>query len=163
MLCVGVLAIILGMTMTTIIGLWYLLTDVVYVILFPQLVCALYVPASNTYGSVSGYVIGGLLRFLAGEPLIGLPALIKYPMYHYDYQGFPFRTLTMLLSLLTIFIVSYATKYLFGSGKLPKSLDIFRCFNARNETIALQEQPEKDFPVAREDKSKTEKSALLDY
>ena len=34
------------------------LTDLVYVVLFPQLTCVVYVKWCNTYGSFAGYVIG---------------------------------------------------------------------------------------------------------
>lgn len=37
------------------IGLRYLCADLVYVILFPQLLCVVYLERSNTYGCLLGY------------------------------------------------------------------------------------------------------------
>lgn len=36
----------------------YLCADLVYVILFPQLICVVYMKDSNTYGSLAGYGVG---------------------------------------------------------------------------------------------------------
>jgi high affinity choline transporter 7 len=142
---VGVLAMIMGITIETIYGLWYLCADLVYVILFPQLVSVVYLKGTNTYGSLTGYCVGMLFRFLGGEPLIHLPAAIKYPNYNYeeDTQRFPFRTLTMLMSFFCILVVSYPLKYLFESGKLKKEWDVFQCIvNIPDEIIALREPSE---------------------
>ena len=142
---VGILAMIMGITIKTIYGLWYLCADLVYVILFPQLVSVVYLKGTNTYGSLAGYCVGMVFRFLGGEPLIYLPAAIKYPLYDYDndVQRFPFRTLTMVLSFSCIIAVSYPLKWLFESGKLPKHFDIFQCIvNIPDEIIALREPSE---------------------
>ena len=58
---VGILATIMGITITTIYGLWYLCADLVYVILFPQLVSVIYIGYTNTYGSLAGYLVGKFL------------------------------------------------------------------------------------------------------
>ena len=60
---VGVLAMIMGIEITTIYGLWYLCADLVYVILFPQLVSVVHLKHTNTYGSLAGYIVGMLFRF----------------------------------------------------------------------------------------------------
>lgn len=86
---------------------------------------------SNTYGSVSGYFLGLLLRVIGGEKLIGLPPLVKYPYYSDVYgQMFPFRTLSMVCSFLTIILVSYSTKYLFENGYVSKNKDFMHCFES---------------------------------
>ena len=59
---VGILATIMGITITTIYGLWYLCADLVYVILFPQLVSVIYIGYTNTYGSLAGYLVGKFLH-----------------------------------------------------------------------------------------------------
>ena len=64
---VGILATIMGITITTIYGLWYLCADLVYVILFPQLVSVIYIGYTNTYGSLAGYLIGELGQGLFGQ------------------------------------------------------------------------------------------------
>ena len=139
---VGALATVMGITITTIYGLWYLCADLVFVILFPQLVSVVYLRDTNTYGSLSGYLGGLLFRLLGGEPLIGLPSVIKYPGYNYvlDIQTFPFKTVCMLFSFSLILIASYTSKYIFENGHLPKNYDIFMCVvNIPDEVIALKE------------------------
>ncbi|MCP9266061.1 High-affinity choline transporter 1 [Dirofilaria immitis] len=59
---VGFSATLMALTINSIYGLWYLCADLVYVILFPQLVCVVYFKHSNTYGSVIGYVGGKTVR-----------------------------------------------------------------------------------------------------
>jgi len=48
------------------------------------------------------------MRLGAGEPMIGMPHLFKYPMYdeELEMQMFPFRTLTVLMSIAATVIVS---------------------------------------------------------
>ena len=142
---VGALATVMGITITTIYGLWFLCADLVYVILFPQLVSVLYLKHSNTYGSLAGYLMGLFFRLLGGEPLVHLPATIIYPWYDEanKLQMFPYKTLTMLISFSTIVVCSYVTKYIFEEGHLPKNWDIFRCVvNIPEEVIALREPAE---------------------
>jgi high affinity choline transporter 7 len=82
----------------------------------------------NTYGSLAAYIVGAFFRLAGGEKMLKLPALIHYPYYDYDRaeQRFPFRTLSMLLSLSTLLFVSWLTRYLFEKGKLPQNYDVFR-------------------------------------
>ena len=51
---VGLLATLMALTIHSIYGLWYLCADLVYVILFPQLLCVVYMEKANTYGCLSG-------------------------------------------------------------------------------------------------------------
>ena len=88
-------------------------SDLVYVVLFPQLLIVVHFKEwCNTYGSLSAYVLGMFIRLAGGENLIGMPALIHYPMYSYDeatgvgMQLFPFRTVAMVLSMITLLLVS---------------------------------------------------------
>lgn len=83
----------------------------------------------NTYGSLSAYIVAFVVRLSGGEPLIGLPAFIKFPGYdeEQERQLFPFRTMAMLLSLITLIGVSAYTKYAFESGRLAPEYDYFRC------------------------------------
>ncbi|XP_014679848.1 PREDICTED: high-affinity choline transporter 1-like, partial [Priapulus caudatus] len=126
---VGVLAMALGLAVESIYGLWFLCSDLVYVILFPQLLSSLYVPWANTYGSVVAYIVGCILRFVGGEPLIGLPPAVHYPYYNEaDGQLFPFRTLAMLASLTGVVAVSALPHYLFTCRKVALKWDVFRCY-----------------------------------
>lgn len=118
-------------------GLWYLSSDLVYIIIFPQLLCVLFVKWTNTYGAIAGYVFGLLLRITGGEPYLRLQPLIFYPGWYKDKetglynQRFPFKTLSMLTSFLTNIGVSYLTKYLFESGTLQPKLDFLDAVVAR--------------------------------
>ena len=62
----GAAATVVGIVVNTIYGLFHLCGDLVYVVLFPQLLCVVYVPFSNTYGSLVGYTLGLLLRLSGG-------------------------------------------------------------------------------------------------
>ncbi len=131
----------MAITVNSIYGLWYLCSDLVYVILFPQLLCVIHVDFTNTYGSDACYILGWVFRLTGGEPLLSLPAAIKYPNWYVDdgqtYQLFPFKTMSMLISLLTIIIVSLLTKYLFESGTLSKHADIFKVNeDGENDVVA---------------------------
>lgn len=52
-LLVGIMATAMALTVKSVYGLWYLSSDLVYVILFPQLVSVVYLKKTvNTYGSL---------------------------------------------------------------------------------------------------------------
>ena len=126
---VGVVSTVLALNVKSIYVLFHLCSDLVYAILFPQLFCVVYIDASNTYGSIAGYIIGLFLRLSGGEPLIGFDALIKYPFYDEEYgQLFPFRTFSMICSFITIVAVSYATRYLVLNKVIPVEYDFLNCF-----------------------------------
>uniref|UniRef100_A0A0N4ZCS3 High-affinity choline transporter 1-like n=1 Tax=Parastrongyloides trichosuri TaxID=131310 RepID=A0A0N4ZCS3_PARTI len=153
---VGILATIMALTIQTIYGLWYLCADLVYVILFPQLLCVVYFERSNTYGCLCGYIVGLVIRLAGGEPLVHLPAFVYFPMYDESsgMQYFPFRTMAMLASLSTCIGVSLYSRHLFTSGKLSPEMDFLNCvvnipaerirlptdtsFNVSCETLAMQ-------------------------
>ncbi|KAK0058927.1 high-affinity choline transporter 1, partial [Biomphalaria pfeifferi] len=137
---VTALALAMALCVKSIYVLWYLCADLVYVILFPQLLCVIYIKKSNTYGSLAGYILGLFIRIAGGEMAIGLPALFKFPLYDEKtgMQGFPYKTLAMLVTLLTLVVVSYLTAYLFETGKLPRRFDIFMCIvNIPDEQMVL--------------------------
>lgn len=89
-------------------------SDLVYVILFPQLLMVVHFKNHcNTYGSLAAYIMAFFVRLSGGEPLMSLPPFIHYPGYDYvnGRQMFPFRTMAMILSLVTLIFVSWWTKY----------------------------------------------------
>ncbi|VDN55690.1 unnamed protein product [Dracunculus medinensis] len=147
-IAVGCLATAMALTINSIYGLWYLCADLVYVILFPQLVCVVYYNRSNTYGCLAGYIVGLLLRLSGGEPLLSFPATIHFPMYEEmsnadgtitGTQYFPFKTGAMLASLVASIGFSYISEYLFKTGKLSADLDFLHCIiNIPPERIALR-------------------------
>ncbi|XP_029840897.1 high-affinity choline transporter 1 isoform X1 [Ixodes scapularis] len=149
-LFVGAMATAMALTVKSIYGLWYLSSDLVYVILFPQLVSVVYMKQHcNTYGSLGAYIIGLLLRGLGGEDILGLPAVIRYPFYNeVDGQLFPFRTLAMLVSLASIVSISTSLKWAFESGRIPARFDIFHCIvNIPEDVIKVQEPQEGEMTV----------------
>ena len=53
-ICAGAIAIALALAIPSIYGLFKLCSDLVFVIVFPQLVMVTYVPWANLYGAISG-------------------------------------------------------------------------------------------------------------
>ena len=96
----------------------------------------------NTYGSVASYVIGFIFRVAGGEPLIGLEPFIYFPGWNGEEQLFPFRTLAMVLSLISVVAFSLLTQYIFESGKLPPSWDVLRCVVNIPEDVVRVEEPQ---------------------
>ncbi|GGM72390.1 sodium:solute symporter [Longimycelium tulufanense] len=107
---IGATAAVLALNVASVYQLWYLASDLVYVLLFPMLVCALFVPFANRIGVVAGFIVGFLLRFSGGEPTFGLPALLPWPWQQDGAVLFPFRTVSMLAGLATILVVSWLTR-----------------------------------------------------
>ncbi|CAH8862857.1 unnamed protein product [Trichobilharzia szidati] len=132
---IGAFACWLGISVQSIYGLWYLCSDLVYVILFPQLICVLYVEYSNTYGSLLSYLIGLFVRLTSGESVLGLRPAIQYPYYVDDpanfYQRFPCKTFAMSTTLIVMISVSYVTDRYFRSDSKRLKHDIFHCYKER--------------------------------
>lgn len=127
MTTVTFISVVLALTVDTIAGIYILTADIVYVTLFPQLTCAIFVPFANPYGSFMGFVLGLILRFGGGEPSLSLAPFIKYPYYEEGTgQLFPYKTFAMICSLIVIIGVSFLFKVLFGSETsiLPAEWDI---------------------------------------
>ncbi len=103
---VGIAATILALQVQSVYALWFLCSDFVYCLLFPQLLLALYDPKANRVGSLAGFIVAFVLRFGGGEPALGIPTIIPYPMIEEGVVLFPFRTLAMVSGLVTIFVVS---------------------------------------------------------
>ena len=106
-----------------------------------QLICVLYFDV-NTYGSLVAYPISLTLRLGGGEPLLNMQPFIAYPGNNFPkYSNFPFKTFTMLLTLVIIISVSYATKYLFEKEILPARYDVFGCKLTENgRSLKLKER-----------------------
>ncbi|XP_033003554.1 high affinity choline transporter 1 isoform X2 [Lacerta agilis] len=121
----GAAATAMALLTQSVYGLWYLSSDLVYIIIFPQLLCVLFIKGTNTYGAIAGYLFGVLLRITGGEPYLHLQPLIFYPGWDQEQQmqRFPFKTLAMLTSFFTNIGVSYLAKYLFESGTLTPKFD----------------------------------------
>ncbi|XP_069747246.1 high-affinity choline transporter 1-like isoform X2 [Narcine bancroftii] len=136
-------------------GLWYLSSDLIFVLLFPQLLSVLFIKGSNSYGCLTGYIFALFLRVGGGEPYLRLKPFICYAGCYLDIkfpsgpiyvQKFPFKTLVMLSSLFMNLSVSYLTKYLFNNGMLPQNLDFLENF----VTKPIKEQTNKVEPLSND-------------
>lgn len=137
---VSAMSLATALTVSSIYELWFLCADLVYIVLFPQLICVIYAKRTNTYGSLAGYIVGLFFRLSGGEPSMHLEPIMKYPWYDEEtkFQLFPFKTFSMLLSLLTIIGVSLPLKYMFETGMIPRRYDFFMCIvNIPDENIVL--------------------------
>ncbi|XP_009879541.1 PREDICTED: high affinity choline transporter 1-like [Charadrius vociferus] len=141
MLVFGAVAAGLAFYSSSVYDLWFLSGDLVYALLFPQLCCALFAPSTNTYGSAAGFLVGLVLRLLAGEPALGIPPAICYPpcsLVNGTYsQLFPFKTFTMLLTLGTILAVSYLAAVLFQRNILPRRWDVCNIMGGNSTHIHI--------------------------
>ncbi|XP_034080318.1 high affinity choline transporter 1-like isoform X1 [Gymnodraco acuticeps] len=123
---------------------WLVGVDMSYTIMFPQLVCVLFFKVSNAYGALIGFMMGIILRFMSGEPLIGLPPLIEFPGYRPDAEGkptqyFPFRTAIMMLSLFSILLFSWLAAIIINKGLLPEKWDVFKINRKRKPSAGAAE------------------------
>lgn len=136
-LVVGGLGTLIAVFSKTIYGLYILCSDLMYVVLFPQLAIVLWMPSSNAYGCLSGFFTSLILRLLSGEPVLGIAPVIKYPYFDEDTQSqlFPFRTFAMLIGTLCIVLISMATNAIFMKGILPKKYDFLKCYRQRTIKI----------------------------
>lgn len=109
---VGGLATLLALKVQSVYALWFLCSDCVYTVLFPQLTMALFDPKANTPGAVAGFVVASSLRLLSGDPTLGIPVWIAWPGFDAatQTQTFPFRTASMLAGLLSLALVSRWTQ-----------------------------------------------------
>lgn len=117
---VGITGTLLALQVKSVYELWFLCSDFVYAILFPQLVTALFDKKANMYGSLAGFIVALVLRLGGGDPTLGIPTLLPYPMIEDGVVLFPFRTLAMLSGLATIMIVSRLTSGICKPSPLRK-------------------------------------------
>jgi high affinity choline transporter 7 len=114
-------AVAMALEVQSVQALWFFTSDLVFVLLFPQLVCALFDPKANRTGSIVAFCVSLALRLGGGEPLFGVPPLIPYPqMFAYLFPGdatswyaadgggvlFPFRTVAAATGLALLPVVS---------------------------------------------------------
>ena len=99
----GVGAVWMALEVQSVQALWFFTSDLVFVLLFPQLTSALFDRKANLVGSVTAFVVSLILRVGGGEPLFGIPALIPYP------DWVPVRTLAAAAGLILLPLVSRLT------------------------------------------------------
>jgi high affinity choline transporter 7 len=105
-LVAGVAATLMALHVRSIYTLWVLCSDLVYCVLFPQLVLALYDTRANRLGSYAGMLTSFAIRMAAGEPLLGLPQLFPLPADAAGLPTVPIKTIAMLAGMLAIWGVS---------------------------------------------------------
>ena len=99
----GAIATVLALKVQSVQALWFFTSDLVFVLLFPQLLFALFDPKVNRTGSIVAFSVSFLLRVGGGEPLLGLPAFIAYP------DTVPFKTLAAGAGLVLLPLISRVT------------------------------------------------------
>ncbi|XP_039600061.1 high-affinity choline transporter 1-like [Polypterus senegalus] len=139
----GIIAMSLAMASSSIYELWFLSLDLLFSLVFAQLVCVLFIPVSNGYGAIAGLIMQLTMRLGGGDSALHIPPFICYPgcsIKHNSYvQSFPFKTLSVVVTFLTIVIVSSLASLLFHRGLLPVRWDICNLqINSRNRN---QEEP----------------------
>ena len=102
-LLLGGAATVLALRVRSVQALWFFTSDLVFVLLFPQLLWALFDPKANRTGSIVAFVAAGVLRFGAGEPLLGFPAFLAYP------EWWPVRTVAAAINFAILPLLSRLT------------------------------------------------------
>jgi solute carrier family 5 (high affinity choline transporter), member 7 len=69
----GILATLLAIEVQSVQALWFFTSDLVFVLLFPQLVFALFDSKANRTGSIVAFTISAVLRLSGGETLLAIP------------------------------------------------------------------------------------------
>jgi high affinity choline transporter 7 len=99
----GVGAVWMALEVQSVQALWFFTSDLVFVLLFPQLVSALFDPKANLIGSMAAFTVSLILRLGGGEPLFSVPALIAYP------EWMPFKTVAAATGMVLLPAVSRLT------------------------------------------------------
>ena len=135
---VGVLGTLIAIFSDSIYGLYLLCSDLMYVVLFPQLTIVLWVPMANAYGSLAGFFVSFLLRILAGEDVVGIPAILQYPGYDASTgkQWFPHRSFAMMIGTVLIIVVSWITNKMFVDEYISREYDVLQIY--RQKTIKMR-------------------------
>jgi len=119
----GGAAAVMALKVQSVQALWFFTSDLVFVLLFPQLVCALFDRKANLAGSVTAFAVSLALRLGGGEPLFDLAPLVHYPEIAamvlpidparwYDATGallFPYKTIAAATGMVLLPVVSRLT------------------------------------------------------
>ena len=147
MIIICVLGTILALTSDSVYALWVLTSDLIYVMLFPQLLLTVYWPDQmNTYGSLVAYIVGAILRFGGGEATFNIPKFIPYP------DCFPFRTVAVIVGIVLMFLVSALFKHMIVT-KGRKGWDFFGDYSKKLPTSTPTSEKVKTDKPANADNS----------
>jgi high affinity choline transporter 7 len=117
-------ALLMALRVQSVQALWFFTSDLVFVLLFPQLVYAIFDSKANRIGSMAAFFLSLALRLGGGEPLLGLKPFIHYPEIFsaflpgrpqdwYDPATgavlFPFKTLAAAVGFVALPLVSRLT------------------------------------------------------
>jgi high affinity choline transporter 7 len=120
----GAGATVMALEVQSVQALWFFTSDLIFVLLVPQLIAALFDRRANRIGSVAAFAISLVLRLGGGEPLFGLRPWLPYPQWFsavlpgpagswYDAASgallFPYKTLAAVVGLIVLPIVSRVT------------------------------------------------------
>ena len=108
-LVLGVAATLIALQVKSIYTLWVLCSDLVYCVLFPQILLALFDRRANRWGSYAGMLVAFAIRVSAGEPLLGLPRVLPLAQDANGLDTLPIKTIAMVAGLVTMWIVSRLT------------------------------------------------------
>jgi high affinity choline transporter 7 len=104
-LVLGAAAVFIALKVQSVQALWYFTSDLVFVLLFPQLVMALFDKKANRTGSMVAFFVSLFLRGCGGEPLFDIPALVHYP------EWWPTRVVAAMAGLILLPLVSRLSTY----------------------------------------------------
>ena len=71
-------AVLLALHVQSVQQLWFFTSDLVFVLLFPQLLFAVFDPRANRTGSIVAFGVSLALRLGGGEPILAIPPTIPY-------------------------------------------------------------------------------------
>jgi high affinity choline transporter 7 len=134
----GCVAVILALRVRSVQQLWFFTSDLVFVLLFPQLLYAVFDPRANRTGSIVAFCVSLILRLGAGEEILAVPRLIPYDELlgsalpggaglWFDPAGdatlFPVRTFAAIVGLILLPVVSRLTARWDPPRGLPRPRD----------------------------------------
>jgi Na+/proline symporter len=123
---VGCVSCLIALVSPSVYALFTVCSDLVYVVLFPQLVAVIYIRMVNRYGVLAGYTAGLVCRLLVGESSLGFPSAIAVS------QNVPIKTVCMLVNFAVTLLVSMAANWLI-LGRDHLRWDFLNAFERRKE------------------------------
>eukprot|EP00088_Acartia_fossae_P042838 TRINITY_DN4508_c0_g1_i1.p1 TRINITY_DN4508_c0_g1~~TRINITY_DN4508_c0_g1_i1.p1 ORF type:complete len:582 (-),score=104.09 TRINITY_DN4508_c0_g1_i1:949-2694(-) len=147
------IATLLAIVYKSVYDLFVLCGDFMFVIVFPQLVFVLYWNLTNTYGTVSSFVIVLLFRFLVGDTYMKIAPTISFGTVYnsacflengdkipdYDPKNcegaVPFRMIVTLIGIIVHMAVAYGAHYLFVHRRLSLKYDFLKCFKKSGHEV----------------------------